>query len=165
MRVNDDDMRNAWKQAQGWRSALVALLAFVMSVAPLAAQVVMATSSHASHGHANAHNRSHDHSDHQSVAGHHHEGAAADRSADHGHDHAALADHDHNGTTGSQHDHGTGPDSNCCGTYCHSACAIAAMDGVLNARVVGTYARPPSTSAASFDPDQLQRPPSVLLSV
>ena len=165
MRVNDDDMRNAWKQAQGWRSALVALLALVMSVAPLAAQVVMAAVSHASHGHAVGHKHSHDHSDHQSVAGHHHDGTAASHSAHHDHHHAALADHDHDGTTGSQHDHGTGPDSNCCGTYCHSACAIAAMDGVLNARVVGTYARPPSTSAASFDPDQLQRPPSVLLSV
>lgn len=162
-------MRNYWKPAKKWRSALIALLAFVVSIAPITAQIAMAAPGHhASHDHGAANTHDHDHSAHPTVARHTHDKVAAGSSIELVSDAAALVDYDQDSASVSQHDHATGTDStdsNCCGTYCHSACAIALLEGVLNAPVVSTFERPPSTRAASVDPDQLQRPPSSLLSV
>ena len=149
---------------KGW-NALVAFLAFVLTVAPLASQAVMAAETPAHHGAAASVDIAHQHFDQHSFIGRHHE-VAAEHSHHHGHNHANAAKHSHDGGSPTpQHDPDGGPDSTCCGTYCHLVCSLTAFDAIPFVGHTGTFERSVSAALASVDPDQLQRPPSLLLSV
>ena len=140
----------------------MAVLAFVLTIAPLASQAVMGAETHVHHGTAASVFTEHQHADQHSVAGHRHDTTAAK----HSHHHAEAAGHTPDGGSPTpQHDHAGGPDSKCCGTYCHLVCAISALDGVRTVEPSGAFERLPNASVASIDPDLLQRPPSILLSV
>jgi hypothetical protein len=165
-----------------WRVALSALLTLVIAVAPLLAQVVMASHAHAAslspasaakHGH-------HRHSDSTSVivGGHNH---GVHSNAVHSHDHADAPGHSHEpadvepmvghssggaqGAPMGHHDHSDGPNAGCCGAFCHSLYVLAASAPITHALVRPTLAWSNLRLLAAVSPDQPQRPPSHPLSL
>ena len=138
-----------------WRIALSALLTLVLAVAPLAAQIVMSSHVHAAEP--------------ASPGGlvhiHHHDAGTTPHHSHASHDHGALASHHHHPDgvpQPVQHDDGSGF---CCGTFCHSACVMMSVLQVRHPVVRPSFERQLFQRFAAVDPDQLQRPPSVHLSL
>jgi hypothetical protein len=153
-------MRIAWHKRQTWRAGLSALLAVTVAVAPLVAQALMAThnhadvllaGSHASSGHSGSeHVHSHSSHDHQH----------GDNAPEHSHEAGAEASL---GLIG-HHDHADGAGAGCCGTLCHSAFVLTAAVQLSDNTLRPTFEWANKALLAAVDPDQPQRPPSILLS-
>ena len=155
-----------------WRAALSALVTLVLAIAPLAAQVVMASQAHASGHEVGA---SHFHEAHTNQAVNQAVGHPNSAVAGHSHHHDGGGDpahhHDEDGVVvntsqdaADHHDHGGSGDASCCGNFCHSAFCLTGVSVVAarNTRAIFNWAN--WVKLPSVDADQPQRPPSRLLS-
>jgi hypothetical protein len=141
----------------------------VIAFAPLEARFMMAAHAHADLVQATSPQTTSptDHA-HDQTAGHHHdvhhhgvhEPAVVTPVGHHEQaPHAGNASHPHN------HDQDGAPDGACCGTFCHSACLSIAEVDFNRPTATMRFEHTVIAAMVAVEPNQLQRPPSHLLSI
>jgi hypothetical protein len=159
-----------------WRGVLSALLTLVIAVAPLAAQASMSATAHAAmhavpnggHSHtagaaiAHSHADESDHTHHGDLPGPQHLQVQPAGHHQHGNDTADLCS---TLPPVGHHDHADGAGAGCCGAFCHSAANLTAPPCIHVHTMRPTFTWLTGRLLVAVDPDQLQRPPSRLLSL